>query len=705
MTPRRRLPGLPSALAVLALAASVALAPSPAITTSAWAEQHRVVPEPSPLAGAWRNENGPYLVEIMDLMSPTSPETKVTVKKAAQTGVSETAINVVMAYIDLDPCSIMVVHPTVEAAKNWVAEKLEPSIEATAPMRGKVRDATSRSGEGSTAKRKRFLGGYMILTGANSSRELRQRSIRVMVKDDWSDWPREVGEGVGQGDPDRMADARQISYHAIGNYKSLGISTPTIKKACRVSRAYEASDQRRWFVPCPHCDHAQHLHFFPDAEGRGGLRFRDEPPHNAQYACEDCGALIDHRFKREMNRLGRWIATRPGPGRHPGFHISQLISPLTTWDIMVSEFLSSRDDPALMKTFTNLWLGEEYEEAGDAPDWEILKRRAETYDIGSVPAGAYLITIGVDVQMLGLYYEVVAWGPRQESWSIEFGYLEGDTAEDPALGGVWAALTRLYQRQWRLASGAVIQADLLAIDARYRGHQVTGWVRSRPKAMAVLGQRGMQRAVFAKLPVQQERTFRGKTKRYGAAIWPVYVWGLKDVFYQNLRKEPGKAGAETFPPGYCHFSTAHTDEYFQQLTADHKVEEVAAGGDLKIEWKARGPNHWHDCRIYALAAYYRVALKHGVLTNDGRAWSALIAARGGTVRQGELPLDQLASAADMAGLPPSAAQLEPIAADAGDAPPAVRAPARNSLAATPAPTARVVPFAQRRIVRNSLARG
>ena len=43
---------------------------------------------------------------------------------------------------------------------------------------------------------------------------------------------------------------------------------------------YEASDRRRYFVPCPHCHEHQTLEF-------GNLRWPEGRPREAEYACEE----------------------------------------------------------------------------------------------------------------------------------------------------------------------------------------------------------------------------------------------------------------------------------------------------------------------------------------------------------------------------------------------------------------------------------
>ena len=59
------------------------------------------------------------------------------------------------------------------------------------------------------------------------------------------------------------------------------VSTPTIRGLSRVEREYDASDQRRFFVPCPHCGHAQWLKF-------DRLRWQKGRPETAEYHCEGC---------------------------------------------------------------------------------------------------------------------------------------------------------------------------------------------------------------------------------------------------------------------------------------------------------------------------------------------------------------------------------------------------------------------------------
>ncbi|MGE0724256.1 MAG: phage terminase large subunit family protein [Alphaproteobacteria bacterium] len=681
----RRIVGLPLAIAVVAAALAESIRPAPAMTVSEWSEQHRVVPEPSVAAGKWRNSTAPFLVEIMDFGSPSDARNYGTVLKAAQVGVSEVLANVVMAWIDLAPTAILIAHPTSDGVKAWDAEKFDPAIKATAQVARKIRPVSDRDRQGSTARYKRFPGGYVLLIGANSEADLRQHSMRLGIKDDWSGWPLKLQSG---GDPDRMFEARFDSYRKRGNFKVLQASTPTLTKTCRTWKAWLRSDQRRWVMDCPHCGNGQDLHFFADKDGKGGLRFNDAAPFEARYACEACGALIEEGQRRAMAATGRWVPTNP-KGDHPGWHIPKLISLLEPWDELARKWTEADGDPEAEQAFYNLDLGLPWEEKGDAPEWESLKTRAEPYSIGTIPLGAWLLTIGADVQETSIYWEAVAWGPGRESWSVASGQIIGATAEDPLTGAIWREMDMLYERRWPMARGESIGVDMLAIDAGHNGDQVCGWVARKPHAMAVKGVGGWDHAVYGRRPTREGTTARGKIERRGARIWPVYVWSLKGQFYANLRKVPTSDG---WPPGSCHFPVGYDDTFYQQLTADH-LHAQESKGQVLYEWRTKGENHFHDCRIYAMAARWRAEQMNGVQFGDPASWARLITRRGGAPAQGELMLDAMSGAAAAIGIAPI--ESAP-ASEAGH----VALPVTD-----PSPASRVVPFAQRRIVRNSLVRG
>ena len=66
------------------------LVPDPLLSVSEWSDRHRMLSsKASSEPGRWRTSRTPYLKEIMDCLSPTSPVERVVFMKAAQLGATE----------------------------------------------------------------------------------------------------------------------------------------------------------------------------------------------------------------------------------------------------------------------------------------------------------------------------------------------------------------------------------------------------------------------------------------------------------------------------------------------------------------------------------------------------------------------------------------------------------------------------------------
>jgi len=75
-------------------ALTTSLRPDPELTISQWSDQHRILSRVSAgEPGRWRTLRTPFLREIMDCLSPSSPYSRVVFMKTAQIGGSEVLLN------------------------------------------------------------------------------------------------------------------------------------------------------------------------------------------------------------------------------------------------------------------------------------------------------------------------------------------------------------------------------------------------------------------------------------------------------------------------------------------------------------------------------------------------------------------------------------------------------------------------------------
>lgn len=585
--------GHPNALVLVASALASILAPPALVMPSAWAAQNLVVPDGPKAGQKWDPKLTPYIVEPLDALAPDSGVNKVVVRKSTQSGFTLLGIAFVGHSIDTDPCRMMVVQPTDSALTEFISEKLGVAIENSPTLRRKVRGQTSRSGKGSTAYTKRYPGGSLTLAIATSTADLRSKTVKKVFKDEASEYPPDLDE---QGSPHAMIEARYESFLRTGDWKELDVSTPVLKGECYIDAEFEKGDQRYWHIACPGCSSPVRFEF-----DRRFFRFNDAYPYEAHYVTPCCGSVIEghEKYALVQGSPHGWIATEPGPGKHRSYHFDAMSSVLVPWEKIAERFLLAGDDPAKLKAFYNLTLGQAYEMKGDAPDHQRLMERRGDFVRGHIPARGLILVAAADVQMRGIYVEVLAIGIDLQSWVVDATFLDGDTS-DPN-GGAFLKLASFYERSYPDAFGGRRRVDAFGVDSGFRSNVVYTWTRARPGTFALDGRDGWSKPPIG-TPSLVDIDFDGKKIRQGATIWPVGTWSLKASFYSHLAKPGIAAGAEIDPPGYCHFGTWLDEVYFQQITAEYLGDEKYKGRTRK-RWKPLSgrENHFLDCRIYNMA--------------------------------------------------------------------------------------------------------
>lgn len=576
------------------LAWAEGIRPEPPITVSTWADAYRVLPARSSAEpGPWRTSRTPYLREILDALSATSDVEEVIFQKGAQIGGSELILNLLGYVIDHAPGPVLLVQPTVELAKRFSRQRVEPLLTSTPQLAGKVAEGRSRDSRSSMLS-KEFMGGLLVITGANSAVGLRSMPARWLLLDEIDGYPVDVD---GEGAPIDLAEARQRTF---ARRKRIKVSTPTSAGISPIERAYLASDRRRYFVPCPRCGEMQVLTF-----ERLTWSKLDLPPAEAVYLCAGCEEPIENHEKTEMLERGEWRAEDPkADPRIRGYHLSSLYSPVgwLSWGEIAKKFVKVHHKPGELKVFTNTVLGETWQERGEAPEWERLYRlNREPYPLGEVPRGGLFLTAGADVQKDRLIVEIVAWGRGKSSWSIDYGVLPGDTAD--LVGGPWQQLDALLGRTFTHVDGAELPIRMLAVDSGYNTQAVYTWARKYPlnRVIAVKGQPGG--GILVGSPTTVDINLRGRRPVHGYKVWPVATGVAKSELYGFLRFERPTDDDEPLPQGWCHFPE-YDDDFFRQLTAEHLVPRKTRRGFVVLEWELipGRENHVLDCRCYARAA-------------------------------------------------------------------------------------------------------
>jgi len=537
------------------------LKPPPSLTVSAWADKFRVLsPEGSSEAGKFETSRAVFQKEIMDVCADPSVQ-EVVVMSCSQVGKTETLLNTIGYYIAYEPAPILMVQPTLEMARSWSQDRLSTMVRDTPIITNKVADAKSRDA-GNTTLHKTFEGGHITACGANSPASLASRPIKIVMCDEVDRYPSTAGS---EGDPVLLAKRRSATFW---DSKLIMTSTPTVSGASRIERAYENSDQRKFYVPCIHCKYS---HIF---EWKNVI-FDKEYLHNAHLVCPKCKGKIDNADRIRSIAKGVWKASEKFTGI-AGFHLSGLYSPWISLEEAAKEFLSAKKMPETLRVFVNTYLGESWEDEGERIDDLGLFKRKEEY---TVPDEVVLITAGVDIQDDRIEMEVVGWGLDEESWSLDYLRIYGD----PSAPNIWNELDTHLSKTYN-----DMRIISCCIDSGHHTNQVYKFCKPRlaRRIFAIKGQAGDAKTIVG-------RSSRNNIMR--CPLFPVGVDTAKELIYSRLNIQ--NAGA-----GYCHFPMKYDEEYFKQLTAEKIVTKYRRGFKRR-EWVlTRSRNEALDCRVYALAS-------------------------------------------------------------------------------------------------------
>lgn len=551
--------------------------PPPKLTVSQWADLHRKLsPEASAEPGQWATDRAPFQRGLMDAVNDPSI-TEVWVMKSAQIGWTEVLNNIVGFYIDQDPAPMLLIQPTLEMGHAWSKDRLAPMLRDSPRLRDKVADPKSKD-SGNTILHKTFTGGHLTIAGANSPAGLASRPIRIVLCDEVDRYPMSAG---AEGDPVSLARKRTTTFW---NRKLLAGSTPTIKGQSRIEAGFEQGDQRRFFVPCPHCDVMQTLRW-------ANVMWPDQQPEQAWYTCESCGSMITDTDKPSMLARGEWRATAVAQKTGvASFHVNELYSPWVPFGQMAASFWEAKRLPETLRTWVNTSLGEPDELKGDTVDETGLLLRREHYP-AEVPAGVVVLTCGVDVQDNRLELEVVGHGEGQETWSIAYKVIEGDPGQHPSHSPLWQQLDQFLTQDFEHELGFPMRISATCIDTGgHKTDMVYAFCKQRyaRRVFAIKGVGGQGRPIVSK-PTRNNAA--------GVRLFAIGVDTAKERIYSRLKiTEPGA--------GYCHFPADRDDAFFAMLTAEKMVIRYFKGQQIR-KWEPKNPhqrNEALDCRVYAIAA-------------------------------------------------------------------------------------------------------
>jgi phage terminase large subunit GpA-like protein len=557
------------------------LPPDP-LSLSEWADRYAYIPkESSASPGKFHTSTLEYQRGMMDAITDQNIET-IVLMLAAQSGKTQAAVlNTIGYYSHWEPSPILCVQPSLAEAEKFSKNRVAKMIRDTPVLRNLFPSPRSRD-SGNTLLNKEFPGGILVLVGANAPVGLRGLPARVILMDEVDGYEASAGT---EGDPVDLAKKRATKFW---NRKIVLISTPHIKYLSRIEAAYNSSDKRRYYVPCPHCGEMQQLEW-------KHLIFKTEPVENSRprvlwyhYVCIN-GCIIEERSKHEMIRRGEWRATaKSHDGKTAGFQLNALYG-VVDWLDLIREWLEAQTSLERMKVFVNTNLAETWEIRGTGANTTELEKRPR-FKREILPSGVLWLTAGVDTQDDRLECSLYGWGLDDERWAIEHKVFKGDPSlPDADAASPWAALREYLLEEWEHALGVTMRIAAVLIDSGgHHTERVYEFTRKHEARRwhAIVGRAGIGRPLLSS---------GSRVGPYKTLLYIVGVDTAKEDIFTSFRVD--KIGS-----GYCHFSDGLEPEFFRQVTAEKLVKNTE-NFQTTMHWvKTSERNEALDCAVYARAA-------------------------------------------------------------------------------------------------------
>lgn len=636
-----------------ALAAS---APVEDLTVSQWADKYRqIAPESGArFPGQWRTDRVPYTREIMDTMGVNHESRRVFVRAGAQGAKTQCMNNAIGFCIDIAPRTIMLVAPSGSKAKAYNREQFQPMVTVTKPLLQKVQAPRSKSVDGSTSTHKAFTGGYLKIVSAQTESDLQSSSIGLLVHEEIASYPRDLD---GRGDPVDQARERQSGWG--DEAKEIGASTTGEVGNCRITEEYEKGDQRRYYSPCPHCDHYSELAF---DNMRGGEIATDGSRADPYFVQPCCGTmltredlpklLIEHPLAKlptskwpedwETQRGAIWLKTYPSErednpppptvipvdqikhwrsrgseGRDISFHFWQAQSPFSSWSDIWKKWEATKADPEKLVSFYQQVLALPYEPAMDRPKVEQLVeaiakpayQRVARVRRSEIPEWAWIVCGSIDTQVDRLDCATWAFGPAEygeaspDRPAINAALIDWETINvDPQDPRAWAEASAYRNRRWPGANCVDLTHEEFGVDTGgLYTTEVYSAVAQHSGLRALKGSNQIE-AMAVERSKNRVKIRKGRMKGSSIDLFLVGGHNLKKRIYYGLNQ--GLASQETGrrEPGAIFLPPETPEWVIKQMTIEF-LKSVSQGRNRVLVWdKPRGSANEHlDLAVYSFA--------------------------------------------------------------------------------------------------------
>jgi len=593
---------------IYADAFKLGIKPDELLTVTQWADKYRVLPQESSAEhGPWNTRRTPFLREIQDELSPTSPTEDVCVVKGTQLGFTELANNLIFTYIDRYPCPIIMVMPTEPLAKKHASAKIDPSIKLMPHIHNKIERAKTKDDAGGS-REKKFTGGMFSLAHAHSPSSFASFSARVAIGDDIDRFPKNVG---GEGSSLALLNNRTNAFSNRKKYKN---STPVLDGESNIQVEHDQSSQAEYNMPCPHCrelvvfdydENSEHNNFVFKYD-QESYQLTDEP---IVFVCPHCDEDIQEHHKEWMmdeDNGAKYVHKYP-ERKYRGYRVNSFYSPLgwLTWRAIFTEYLvalkqmEEEGENTLMIACVTTKFARPYKKKIDTTKTEEILNLKNKLNEGIVPKNTIILTMAVDVQKDHFWFTVRAWQYGNHKQVIRYGRLEN-----------WTDIEDVAHTPYYTEDGQAHHVQHGFIDSGYDTQTVYDFCSMNSDVFMPIKGSETQQEAYRVSDVEKDEN--GKKVDTGMKLYIIKTSHYKDMLHNSITNSLKATAEDNTKVSNTIGFHAQTDDgitdlsrakksFAAQMTSEYKHEEENKKGVVTYSWRkvtTKADNHLWDCEVY-----------------------------------------------------------------------------------------------------------
>lgn len=482
---------------------------------------------------------------------------------------------------------------TGQMLKKFKTGNFEQGIKASPVLSSLVTNKTDKKSTNDQYQTENIDGTMTYFASLGAPSQLRAITAKYLFLD-------EVSGAIetDEGDPLALVDQRSSTF---ADRLTMISSTP-IHPGDPVMVEWEKSDQRKFHVPCPHCEKYQELvwkNVTFEWELVDNGRRKKADPSTAKLLCEHCNEEINDVERNRAVSKGHWVITKPEIKDTIGFHVSRLYSPLTTLKKIVQDFSDAHYNFDL-RSFYNLSLGLPYEdEMNKQIDLTLLENQRDySFNIKNIPNDCLGVFMGIDQQLDRLECTTIGITDNEKKIYVldhrTFSAIDTTKVESPA----YKELIQYLKYPFKTMNGKPLRRFASFIDSGNGNATNTVY-----RVCGQYSQNGEKILTAIKGSGQAHTELFRKSKTAGKEVLLLNVNEGKNYMAKLISQSVSTEHGDF--PNNIYFSGDLPEDYFIQITSERRVFKSCA-----YVWEKRSKSNNDRNEMWDTLNYALISVKH-----------------------------------------------------------------------------------------------